>query len=107
MFQKVINFDYVTGENIKECILNWLQIPDHQYKILITADFGSEKTNSLFDLINMLPYTDKTYLHATDPYEAIYLFLINKWESTGLKHFIDSKAFIEYSNDVDDIHKNI
>ena len=107
MFQKVINFDYVTGENIKECILNWLQIPDHQYKILITADFGSEKTNSLFDLINMLPYTDKTYLHATDPYEAKYLFLINKWESTGLKHFNDSKAFIEYSNDVDDIHKNI
>ena len=71
------------------------------------GDFGSEKTNSLFDLINPLPYTDKTYLHATDPYEAKYLFLINRWESTVLKHFNDSKAFIEYSNDVDDIHKNI
>ena len=78
MFQKVINFDDVTDENIKECILNWPQIPDHPYKILITGDFGSEKTNSLFDLINPLPYTDKTYLHATDPYEAKYLFLINK-----------------------------
>ena len=35
-----------------------------------------------------------------DPYEAKYQFLINKQESTGLKHFNDSKAFIEYSNDM-------
>ena len=28
-------------------------------------------------------------------------------ESTGLKYFNDSKAFIEYSNDMDDIYKNI
>ena len=33
--------------------------------------------------------------------------LINKRESTGLKYFNDSKAFIEYSNDMDDIYKNI
>ena len=33
--------------------------------------------------------------------------LINKRESTGLKHFNDSKAFIEYSNDMDDIYKSI
>ena len=33
--------------------------------------------------------------------------LINKWENSGLKHFNDSKAFIEYSNDMDDIYKNI
>ena len=33
--------------------------------------------------------------------------LINKREYTGLKHFNDSKAFIEYSNDMDDIYKNI
>ena len=32
---------------------------------------------------------------------------INKRESTGLKHFNDSKAFIEYSNDMDDIYKII
>ena len=42
-----------------------------------------------------------------DPYEAKYQFLINKRESTALKHFNDSKAFIEYSNDMDDINKNI
>ena len=33
--------------------------------------------------------------------------LINKRENTHLKYFNDSKAFIEYSNDMDDIYKNI
>ena len=33
--------------------------------------------------------------------------LINKIESTGLKYLNDSKAFIEYSNDMDDIYENI
>ena len=33
--------------------------------------------------------------------------LIDKRESTGLKHLNDSKAFSEYSNDTDDICKNI
>ena len=33
--------------------------------------------------------------------------LINKRERTGLKHLNDSKAFTEYSNDMDDIYKNI
>ena len=32
---------------------------------------------------------------------------MNKRESTDLKHFNDSKAFIEYSNDMNDIYKNI
>ena len=36
-----------------------------------------------------------------------YQFLINKRESTGLKYLLDSKDFIEYSNDMDDIYKNI
>ena len=31
--------------------------------------------------------------------------LINKRESTGLKYLNYSKAFIEYSNDMDDIYK--
>ena len=28
-------------------------------------------------------------------------------EKVGLKHFNDSKAFIEYSNDMHDVYKNI
>ena len=31
---------------------------------------GSGKRNSLFDLINHQPDTDKGYLHSKDPYEA-------------------------------------
>ena len=34
--------------------------------------------------------------------------LINKREgAAGMEHFNDSEAFIEYSNDIDDIYKNL
>ena len=46
-------------------------------------------------------------MYAKDPYEDKYQFLIKKRESIGLKHFNDPKAFIEYSNDMHDIYKNI
>ena len=74
---------------------------------MIIGGSGSGKTNSLFNLINHQPDIGKIYLYAKDPYETKYHFLINNRESTGLIHFNDSKAFIEYSNDMDDIHKNI
>ena len=60
----------------------------------------------MFNLINQQPDIDKTYSYAKDPFEAKYQFLINKRESTGLKHFNDSKAFIEYSKNMID-PKNI
>ena len=34
-------------------------------------------------------------------------YLINKREKVGLNHFNDPKAFIEYSNDMQDVYKNI
>ena len=40
------------------------------------------------------------------PMEKIINF-INKQESTRLKHFNDSRDFIEYSNNMDDIYENI
>ena len=46
-------------------------------------------------------------MNAKDPFEEKYQFLINKGERTGLKHLNDSKAFIEYSNNMDDIYENI
>ena len=66
-----------------------------------------EKKNSLINLISHQPDIDKIYLYAKDPYEAKYQFSINKRESTGLKHLNDSKVFIEYSSDMDDIYKSI
>ena len=47
------------------------------------------------------------YLYVEDPYEAKYQSLLSKQENTGLKDLNDSKSFIEYSNDVDNIYKNI
>ena len=46
-------------------------------------------------------------INGKDPYEAKYQFLIDKRESTDLKNFNDFKAFIEYSNDVNDVYENI
>ena len=63
--------------------------------------------NSFFNLVNQQQDINKIYLHARDPCETKYQFLINKRESTDSKHFSDSKAFIEYSNNMDDISKNI
>ena len=54
---------------------------------------GSGKANALLNLINNQPDIDKKYLYAKDPFEAKYQFLINKKESTGLKHFNDPKVF--------------
>ena len=46
-------------------------------------------------------------MYSKDLYEPKYQFLINERESTGLRHFNDPKAFIEYSNDMQDAYKNI
>ena len=46
-------------------------------------------------------------MYAKDPYEDKYQFLIKKRESIGLNHFNDPEAFIEYSNDMHDVYKNI
>ena len=86
---------------------NWPYIPDHPYRILSIGASGSGKTNALLNLIEDQPDIDKIYLYAKDPYEDKYQFLINKRESLGSKHFNDSKAFIDYSNDVYDVSKNI
>ena len=58
------------------------------------------------NLTHQQPNIDKIYICAEDPYEAKFQFLINKQESSDLKLFIDSKAFVEYSNNMNDIYKN-
>ena len=68
--KKMLMFDNVTKENIKETSPNWPQISDHSYRILTNG--GSN--------------------------EMKYQFLINKREGADLKHFNDSKTFIEFSN---------
>ena len=102
----MINFDDYANENKSEHNENWPYVPDKPYRILIIGGSGPRKTNVLLNLIENQPDIDKIYLHAKDPYEAKYQYLMNK-KGVGIDHFNDPKAFIEYSNDMHDVYKNI
>ena len=104
---KMINFDNYVNETKTKYNNNWPYIRDHPYRILIIGGSGSGKTNLLLNLIENQPDIDKIYLYAKDPYESKYQYLINKREGVGINHFNDPKAFIEYSNDMHDVYKNI
>ena len=103
----MFNFDFITKIDIEDHNVNWPEIPYHPNIILIVASSRSRKANELLYLKNHEPDIDKINLYAKDPYEAKYQLLINKRESTGLKYLNNSKAFIKYSNDMDDIYKKI
>ena len=47
------------------------------------------------------------YLYAKDPFEDKNQYLIDKRNGVGINHFNDPKAFIEYSNDMQDVYKDI
>ena len=69
----MINFDYITKENIRELNPNrQIQIPDHPYRILIIRDSRSEKTNVLLNLISRRPDIDKIHLYSKGPCKAKY-----------------------------------
>ena len=55
----MVNFDDYTNENGTEHNLNCPYIPGHPYRILVIGGSGSGKTNTLLDLINNQPDTDK------------------------------------------------
>ena len=103
----MINFDDYANENRTAYNKNWPYIPDHPYRILIIVDSGSGKTNLLLNLIKSQPDIDKIYLYAKDLYESKYQYLINKREGVGINHFNNPKAFVDYSNYMHDVYKNI
>ena len=103
----MINFDDHTNENKTEHNSKWPSISDHPYRILIIAGSEWGKANVLLYLTNNQPDIDKIYLYAKDAFEEKYRYLINKRAKVGSKHFNDPKAFIEYSNDMKDVYKNI
>ena len=75
----------------------------------IALSSNDDKRIVALDGISSYPYGKiyKIYLYAKDPYEKKYQYLINKREKVGLNHFNDPKAFMEYSNDMQDVYKNI
>ena len=85
----------------------WPHIPDHRYRISVRGGSWSGKTTALLNIINNQPDINEIYLYAKDPYEVKYQYLINKIEGVGINYCNDSRAFIEYSNDMRDVYKNI
>ena len=77
------------------------------FRMLIIGPSGSGKTNTLLHLINNLHPIDKIYLYAKDINEPKYEYLINKREQAGIKNLNDLHAFIEYSDDMDDLLDDI
>ena len=77
------------------------------FRMLIIGPSGSGKTNTLLHLINNLHPIDKIYLYAKDTREPKYEYLINKREQAGIKNLNDLHAFIEYSDDMDDVLDDI
>ena len=98
-FKTMFNLDKITEKNDNK---NW------PYRKLIIGPSGSGKANYLLNSIqkdnNII---DKIYLYVKDLEEPKYQFLINKREQTGIKNLNDPRAFIEYSNTMDDILDNI
>ena len=77
------------------------------FRILIIGPSGSGKTNTLLHLIDKFHHIDKIYLYAKDTDEDKYQYLINKREQVGIKNLNDPHAFIEYSNDMNDVLEDI
>ena len=107
----MINYDSVSKENINKKNLNWPWMPDYPYQILIIGSSGYWQTNTLLNLMKQqdddhYSIIVNVYLYVKDPYEAKYQYLIKKHE-TGLKNLKDPKAFIEYSNNMQDVYENI
>ena len=74
---------------------------------MIIGDSGSGKTNALLNVINKHDDIDNIYFYVKDLSEPKYEVLIEKRENAGTKHLNDSKAFIEYSNTMDNVFNNI
>ena len=103
----MMNFDDYTNENKTQQNSKWPYIPDHPYRIPMIGGSGSGIKNALLNLIENQPDIDEIYLYAKDPYEAKYQYLINIRKKVGLKRFNDTEAFTEYSNDMQDVYRNI
>ena len=97
----MLNLDNTVSNKNENKDNNW------SFRMLIIGPSGSGKTNTLLNLINNLNPVDKIYLYAKDLSESKYELLINNRKNAEIKHFNDSTAFIEYSNDIDDVFTNI
>ena len=106
----MFNLSAVANENNEEHNSKWPYIPDHLYRMLTTGGSASGKANALLNWIKK-QYSDnlivKISLYAKELNEPKYQFLIKKSEDARIKHLNYPKAFIEYSQHMDDVYNNI
>ena len=87
---------------------NWPYILDNFYIILINGDSGSGKSNALQNLIkSQRSDIDKICLYVKNPFQSKYQLLINGREKVRIETLKNTKAFIDYSQTVDDVHENL
>ena len=83
-------------------------LPNHTYRILIIDDSESGKTNVLLNLIkNQRPYTDNIYSNVKDLFESKYQLFVDRREKVGIKKLKHSKAFIDYSEIINNVYENL
>ena len=100
---KMLNLDDIVSNKKKSSSEN----DDWSFRMLIIGPSGSGRTNTLLHLIDKFHPIDKMYLYAKDTDEEKYQYLINKREQVGIKNLNDPYAFIEYSNDMNDVLEDI
>ena len=100
---KMLNLDNIVSNKKKNSSEN----NDWSFRMLIIGPSGSGKTNTLLHLIDKFHNIDKIYLYTKDTDEDQYQHLIDKREQAGIKNLNDPHAFIEYSNDMNDVLENI
>ena len=99
----MLNLDNIVSNKKKSSSEN----DDWPFIMLIIGPSGSGKTNTLLHLIDKFHPIDKIYLYAKDTNDKKYQYLINKREQAGIKNLNDHHAFIEYSNNMNDVLENI
>ena len=99
----MLNLDDIVSNKKKSSSEN----DDWPFRMLIIGPSASGKTNTLLHLIDKFHPIDKIYLYAKGSDEDKYQYLINKREQAGIKNLNDPHAFIEYSNDMNDVLEDI
>ena len=99
----MLNLDNIVSNKKKSSSEN----DDWPFRMLIIGPSGSGKTSTLLHLIDKFHRIDKIYLCAKDTDEDKYQYLINKREQAEIKNLNNPHAFIEYSNDMNDVLEDI
>ena len=97
----MLNLDNIVSNKNKNKNNDW------PFRMLIIGPSGSGKTNTLLHLTNNSHPIDKIYLYAKDIHKPKYEYLINRREQAVIKNLNDPKAFIENSDDMNDVLDDI